>query len=144
MNPTTDEMCREVYEAITGKCWHGRKSVKRFGRNFTICPRCKHLIRSLSETGSMSGPWYDAVMVAKVHNYLSSEWKVIDRLPNPDLAKSLDAWAEHIWPVMSDEQKAKRDNILMEMYADDKIEWITEATPMHHLEAAYAMIKGVK
>lgn len=112
-NPTTDEMERIVYEAITGKCWH----------DFPV-----YILNNINDTKSCHkcGQLYTA------------------RRPisNPPLSTSIDAWHEHIFPVMSDEQKYNHRAQLFFICNNDPI-WEFEATPMHHLTAAYADRKSV-
>ena len=94
-NPTTDEMCRIVYEAFF-----------------------KH--RSSHKDGRL---YYDVLA----------------------LAHSLDDWPP-IWEAMSQTQKSTHHLRLKQVMYDSgvrgKFRW--EATAMHHLEAAYNVVKGGK
>lgn len=56
---------------------------------------------------------------------------------NPPLAISLDAWAEHIWPVMNDAQRTKHHLKLKQVICNagqDKFRY--EASALLHLETA--------
>jgi hypothetical protein len=104
-----------VYERITGKCRHiwqftqGRSPIEY---STWRCNKCK-------KTEIASG-----LPVPK------------DVLP--PLATSLDAWAEHIWPVMDEEQKRIYTKIITLDVLRDK--WLWECTSIHHLEAALRML----
>jgi hypothetical protein len=148
MKGNLDRASELVYEAVTGKCWHRKGTVIYRERELEICEKCKHLIRNMSRDGGRHGPWYDYVISLKRNNYRAGSWKVIDRLPNPPLATSLDAWAEHIWPVMDDEIKVSYISTLGIItspcwpdcpngIACNYVDWNQQvATPLHHLEAA--------
>lgn len=73
---------------------------------------------------------YPSISIGSIHGRIGKSYL--------KLSESLDAWRP-IWEGMSDEQKERRDKTLMEMYANDEILWLTEATPLHHLEAALAI-----
>jgi hypothetical protein len=104
-----------VYEAITGKCWH------EFGPDE-------------SQGWPNKGDWEHTCKKcnAKIgSSYPSARW-------NPPLATSLDAWAEHIWPVMTEYQDREWWQYLDEVVSSDIPIW--KATPLHHLEAALRML----
>lgn len=58
---------------------------------------------------------------------------------NPDLATSLDAWREHIWPVMNINMKMDYYILFKDVGHRERI-FLWELTPMHHLEAALRML----
>lgn len=123
-----ERACEIVYEAITGKCWHvleceGKKN------NYVLV-------------------W---VKRKKDYDYICSKCKKLlsDFPNNPPLSTSLDAWAEHIWPVMTDEQWEIYIDIICQLSGssydsiNDGTISIEEYTQMfllspikHHLEAA--------
>lgn len=56
---------------------------------------------------------------------------------NPPLATSLDAWAEHIWPMMTSMQIGLHWNELRNIInRQDEYAFTFELNPLHHLEAA--------
>jgi hypothetical protein len=65
-------------------------------------------------------------------------------MDNPRLAKSLDDWAEHIWPVMTEEQRKMYWFHLRDVTSPDShkanLIAMTFATPEHHLQAAARML----
>jgi hypothetical protein len=77
------ELAQEmVYEHYTGKCWHNSVNVIKGG----------------------------FVGIARDHERFCTKCNKLEREGarfNPFLATSLDAWAQHIWPVMSVEQWEK-------------------------------------
>lgn len=113
-----ERACEIVYEAITGKCWHrwtNPDTEAPEGLIIAKCSKCSHI------TGGNS---YAQLALAMM---------------GPSLATSLDAWAKHIWPVMTDAQKAMYGYMLCEIIGDDDAQTYL-ATPLHHLETALRML----
>jgi hypothetical protein len=69
-------------------------------------------------------------------HFTEGEMKLLDKCCSGDLATSLDAWAEHIWPVMDRVAMKKHDNLLWRVSTNYGMVYPWKAEPLHHLEAA--------
>jgi hypothetical protein len=68
-------------------------------------------------------------------NKTSASHNLAEKPFNPPLATPLDAWAEHIWPVMGVFPARSYNRHLEDITGEEEIfSW--EARPLHHLEAA--------
>jgi len=118
MSDKIDRACEIVYEHFTGECWHRWRGVP--GDDSRFCPKCKKwLFCGINPATEKLGL-------------------------KPPLATSLDAWAEHIWPVMDNKQKALHWFHLREAISPGKdrarVEDMIFVDPLLHIEAALMVI----
>jgi hypothetical protein len=102
----TERACEAVYEAITGKCWHGFPAVCYHD---DICNKC----------GDRLYIWKDGALARSN--------------VNPPLSTSLDEWRP-LWEAMTPEQLEEHWNHLCDTAAKRRYIWMAEA--IDHLEAA--------
>ena len=117
-----EQMCAIAYKGITGECWHKQSNgcVKIWGRDgrhdFNVrmdkCPKC------------------------------GAAFQEGNRMRNPRLLNSLDAWRP-LWEAMTREQKlAHNDQLRFVQALNEYYSW--QATPLHHLEAVLRMLNEWK
>jgi hypothetical protein len=113
MKGNLDRASELVYEAVTEKCWHKfiELGIMKYmqGSYTNICNKCGE---------------------DDLHDNNASMVHI-----NPPLATSLDAWREHIWPVMKSRYQLSHKHTLHLREKHGKL-WGIRSTALDHLEAA--------